>query len=49
MSKCCGSQPRTWLEYEATIQEGVMKFTLHFYSLERVGKVQTTIPEALRK
>ena len=39
----------SYLEYKATIQEGVMRFTLHFYSLERVGKVQTTILEALRK
>ena len=30
-------------------KRGVMKFISHFCNLERVGKVQKTIPEASRK
>ena len=47
-SQCYGLHPRA-LEHKAATQEGVMNFMLHFNSLERVGIVQNTTPEALRK
>ena len=39
----------SYLEHKAAIQEGVMNFMRYLKSLERVGTVQNTIPEALRK
>ena len=39
----------SYLEYKATIQEVVMIFHAASQSLERVGTVQNTTPEALHK
>ena len=41
--------PLTSLEYKATVQEEVMNFYAASQSLELVGTVQDTIPEALHK
>ena len=52
--RCDSNESMLWLaasylEYKATIQEGVMNFMRLFNNLERVGAVQKTIPEELKR